>query len=733
MLPAFTRRKNSIFHPAVVLLMLVSTMLNIFLSMVVRATNLPFYIDTVGTITATALGGTVPGIITAFVTNAVNFFMDGESIFYALLNMIIAVLSAAYFGDYVAHKRKIKYPDNTNAAQKRRNKIVDMILFVFALAAVGGGMGGGITWYLYGASSDAPMSVAISGWFSKNMHLSEFGCHMASTYITDLMDKAISFAISMMIIVTVPAKLKSKIRLSSWRQKPLTFEEQAAAHRKLHNRMSIGTRINIVIIISTILMTIVAFVFSTIYYRDNTIEWLSTNAKQAAYLAAKEIDPSKVDEFIRRGYQATDYSKTRDSLNVIKNSSDDIAFLYVYKIEEDGCRVVFDLNTILNDGTLVEGDAPGGLVEFEDAIKPYKSNLLAGERIPTVQMEDEYGKFLAAYEPVYDSDGNCVCYAVSNIESVLISSMISRFLGRILLLFIGFLVLVIAISILTTRYHVVLPIMSMTAYANDVVDIRKGVGEESLEKIESLDIRTRDEVELLYKSFCKMTGDTVAQLGDIRSKSESIARMQNGLIITMADMVENRDSDTGAHVLKTAAYVRIILQGLKRNGYYSEKITDKYMRDVELSAPLHDVGKINISDTILNKPGKLSDEEYEIMKTHTIAGKAILEKAINSMEGDNYLKEARNMAAYHHERWDGKGYPEGLHGEVIPLSARIMAVADVFDALSSPRVYKPAFPFDEAMKIITDASGTQFDPKCVEVFAESAAEVKKVLKKYQEI
>ena len=173
--------------------------------------------------------------------------------------------------------------------------------------------------------------------------------------------------------------------------------------------------------------------------------------------------------------------------------------------------------------------------------------------------------------------------------------------------------------------------------------------------------------------------------------------MQNGLIITMADMVENRDSDTGAHIQKTAAYVRIIMDGLKRKGYYAEKLTDRYMDEVEMSAPLHDVGKINVPDAVLNKPGKLTEEEFEIMKTHTTAGKKILEKAIGSVEGENYLKEARNMAAYHHERWDGKGYPEGLHGQVIPLSARIMAVTDVFDALTSSRVYKPAFVWESTI------------------------------------
>ena len=151
-----------------------------------------------------------------------------------------------------------------------------------------------------------------------------------------------------------------------------------------------------------------------------------------------------------------------------------------------------------------------------------------------------------------------------------------------------------------------------------------------------------------------------------------------------------------------------------------------------MSAPLHDIGKINISDTILNKPGKLTPEEYEIMKTHTTAGKHIMEKAINTVKGENYLKEARNMAAYHHEWWDGNGYPEGLKGQVIPLSARVMAVADVFDALTSKRIYKEAMPFEEAIDIIKQESGTHFDPKCVEVFAEAEEEIRLVLRRYQE-
>ena len=721
----FRQKKNSILHPAVLALMLISILLNICLSTLIRTTELPFFIDTVGTITATALGGIVPGIITAFMTNVINFLMDGESIFYACLNMLIAIVSAVFFSD------NSLYSKHTRSGNKDL-RVLDVIVYILILSFIGGGIGGEITWYLNGVPSDVPLSVAIQKWASDNFSLNIWGCHVVQTYITDTMDKGISVCIALIIISFLPKKVKEYVRLSSWRQKPLSYEEQHLVRKNHKGNISIALRINLIIILSTLLITVVAFVFSLISFREKTIESLSESAEQIAYLASKEIDPEMVDEYIKKGFAAQGYARTRGRLSIIKNSSHDITFLYVYKIQKNSCRVVFDLDATLSNGDYVNGEAPGTIVPVEAALLPYMNDLIAGNKIPPVQMEDEYGSFLASYYPVYDSKGNCVCYAVSNVESQRISFLLGKYFGKVLLLFSGFLMIIVAISILTTRYHIVMPIMSMTLYANELAESKGGTDEGSLEKIEDLDIHTGDEVEQLYKAFCKLTGETVFQLNENRSKAEAISKMQNVLIITMADMVESRDSDTGAHVLKTAAYVRIILQGLRRSGYYTEKISDKYMRDVEMSAPLHDVGKINIPDAILNKPGKLTDEEFAIMKTHTTAGRKILENAISSMEGDNYLKEARNLAAYHHERWDGKGYPEGLHGEVIPLSARIMAVADVFDALSSPRVYKPAFPLDEAVKMIQEGSGTQFDPKCVEVFVESIAEVKKIHKQYQE-
>ena len=174
------------------------------------------------------------------------------------------------------------------------------------------------------------------------------------------------------------------------------------------------------------------------------------------------------------------------------------------------------------------------------------------------------------------------------------------------------------------------------------------------------------------------------------------------------------------------------MDGLKRKGYYSEKLTDKYINDVEITSPLYDIGKIKIPEAIINKPGPLNREEKEIMNTHVIEGKKILDNAINVVEGESYLKEARNMAAYHHENWDGTGFPLGLHGEVIPLSARVMAIADYFDEITSPRVYRKPVSLSEALEIIKKGSGTNYDPKCVEAFEDNYTEIKNVFRKYPE-
>lgn len=325
-------------------------------------------------------------------------------------------------------------------------------------------------------------------------------------------------------------------------------------------------------------------------------------------------------------------------------------------------------------------------------------------------------------------------YIGDDSTTTVFSAFLKEYLTRIVLIFSCYLLLVLTCGIWISRYYLIYPINTMAFYANNFTDgvSNQLVMEEKVKKLNELDISTNDEIENLYYALCKMAEDSVELMDGIRHQTKAIDQMQNGLIITMADLVESRDSETGYHIQKTVDYVKVILDGLVKKGYYPSKITPKYISDVTMSAPLHDIGKISVPDAVLNKPGKLTDEEFEIMKKHTTVGKEIMEKVINAVQGDSYLKEARNMAAYHHEWWNGNGYPEGLKGEVIPLSARIMAVADVFDALTSKRVYKDAMPFDKAMDIIKEEAGSHFDPKCVEVFVLASDDVREIMKKYKD-
>jgi putative two-component system response regulator len=193
-------------------------------------------------------------------------------------------------------------------------------------------------------------------------------------------------------------------------------------------------------------------------------------------------------------------------------------------------------------------------------------------------------------------------------------------------------------------------------------------------------------------------------------------RLQNSIVSVLADMVENRDKGTGGHIERTSVYIKILINEMKASGVYAEEIAGWDVDKIISSARMHDLGKISITDVIVNKPGKLTETEYDLMKTHAVEGERIIDEIISRTGEGEFLRNAKLFAGSHHERWDGKGYPRGLKGEEIPLQGRIMAVVDVYDALVSERPYKKAFPEEEAVKIISENSGSHYDPKIVDVF-----------------
>jgi len=207
--------------------------------------------------------------------------------------------------------------------------------------------------------------------------------------------------------------------------------------------------------------------------------------------------------------------------------------------------------------------------------------------------------------------------------------------------------------------------------------------------------------------------DTQAEL---ITNQKKIADMQEHMISGLASIIESRDADTGLHVSRTRELVKLISEGAMQEGVDTDEIDEQYVDMIYTLAPMHDVGKIVVSDMILKKPARLTSEEFEEMKTHAAVGGVIVRQILSGITEESYLKFASDIATYHHERWDGGGYPAGLKGEEIPLCARIMAIADVYDALTSERCYKKAMPPDEAAAVIQEESGTHFDPQLVDVF-----------------
>ncbi|MCL2689798.1 MAG: response regulator [Chitinispirillia bacterium] len=206
----------------------------------------------------------------------------------------------------------------------------------------------------------------------------------------------------------------------------------------------------------------------------------------------------------------------------------------------------------------------------------------------------------------------------------------------------------------------------------------------------------------------------------IKESHAAVRETHNATISVIADMVENRDKVTGGHIERTQIYLEILVNKLLSTGTYAKEMASWDLSLLLPSAQLHDVGKIAISDIILNKPGKLTDEEFLEIQRHCSYGEHIIEQIIMKTRDDVFLHHAKMFAAHHHEKWNGKGYPRNLAGENIPLQGRIMAIADVYDALVCERPYKKPFPHEKAVEIIKNDSGTHFDPKIVDIFLEIA-------------
>jgi len=692
----------------VILLCLLGLGINIAGAQLALALKLPLFLDIIGTALTAALGGFIPGIIVGFFTNLINSIGSFETIYYGSLNVLIAVFSAVF------------------AIRRYYSKWQKLPVVIITFALIGGGLGSVLTWLLYGFSFGTGISAPLAQSFYDSGNMSMFWSQFAADMLIDLLDKTVTVAIVAAVLKLLPENIRKKVELSGWRQRKIAIRREKDDPINKH-RHSLRVKVLLVVSLSTIITAVSVTAISYVNFREASVNDQKSLANGVLDVVISHIDPERVDEYIEKGEAVPEYKETETVLKGLMDSSEYIEFVYVYRILEDGCHVVFDPDT-----DELPGADPGDVVDFDMAFADYLPALLAGEEIEPVESNETYGWLLTLYRPIRNSEGVTQCYAAVDLNMNHITVDGYRFLAKVLALFLGFFVIVMTVALWLAEYNVIQPINSMAQTASRFAFDSEEARVEALGSIRYLDIHTDDEIENLYDAMVKTTEDMLSNIAHMQGQNEKISKLQNGLIMVLADMVESRDENTGDHVRKTAAYVNLIAQELRKAHIYEDQLTDEFIRDVVNSAPLHDVGKIHIPDAILNKPGKLTDEEFEKMKTHTTAGSDIITKAMSMVSdtSSSYLEEARNLAHYHHEKWNGKGYPEGLKGEEIPLSARIMAVADVFDALVSRRSYKDPFPFEKAMDIIREGSGSHFDPNIAEVFIKASDEVRRIMNTY---
>jgi len=377
-----------------------------------------------------------------------------------------------------------------------------------------------------------------------------------------------------------------------------------------------------------------------------------------------------------------------DLLNKLQEYSDAFGFAYVYLIENSPDGFVFLLDT-----DKFETEDENTFLTTYDEMADFFADVVKSRQIEISDIyTDKWGTFISAFVPVIRQD-KVVSIIGLDYEASLVRSMEQSALLQIAFCLLGTIVLVVILSVIVSVSFVKL------VRRTDELNRRLIASNSEIEK---------------QKEELRHYNDNLNVI--VRNKTKSILKLQNTIMDTIAELLDYRDKTTGGHIERTSKYMKVVLDAMVANGLYKDQ-TDTWDIDLmALSANLHDVGKIAIQDNVLNKKGKFTEDEYAEMKKHTTLGGEILQTIKEKMGENEFLDYAQAFAVYHHEKWDGSGYPHGISGENIPLQARILAIIDVFDALTSARPYKTPFSFEDAVKIIQDGSGSHFDPLLTKLF-----------------
>lgn len=428
-------------------------------------------------------------------------------------------------------------------------------------------------------------------------------------------------------------------------------------------------------------------------------------ATNCAKIASNLLYNAPLDEFLAKGKNASYYKYLSDLSIICKNFNLRYLYVYIPDFKTNKLTAIFDMAGRAQDNTNQKVWKLGQVVDWK--FSPAEKSAFYGLDDNTlVELNDQYGHVITRYVPVYNNKNKIIAllgvdFDYNEYKHKIVSSLVRG------LLFMFFCLLTIyMVLILYLKQIIVKPIMIISSKMNNFIT-------QNATSIEPIEIESGDELEIMAGSFNRMAAD-------INSYIKQISDMQMETIFSLAKLAQSRDDDTGKHLDRVQQYCYVLTQKLREDSPYSEQIDDDFIKNIVNASALHDIGKVAISDLILLKPGKLTDEEFAEMKKHTTLGAQTLNEVHSKFGHNSFIETGRLMANYHHERWDGRGYPEGLKEEEIPLCARIMAIADVYDALGTKRVYKDAFPQEKCVSIVQEGRGTQFDPYIVDAFLEVA-------------
>ena len=646
-----------------------------------------------GVIVAAALFGLLPGLLFSIVASL--FLLIGDQ--GALLNLATMML-ASLAGRMLVPSQRLKAPIRYAIA-------LAFLLLVYTF--VDGAFG-------YMLRLGATYSSFHPEWFAAGGANASIGPYFLGGLCFGAIDASACLALTLLLSTFLPQKF-----LGDYPFRLFVLWERKGGKPGL----SIQNKIGLVNALIITLVGVAVTAISTNAYHNEGIEAYSRLTQSYAIGARQLIDVSDVDAFVSDPSSSAHRDAAKRLDDFFANAGEEVSYLYAYKMVRDEagspyCFTVYDVE---------EGVAYGDMIPFDDYFLSFEQQLFDVKDTRTIGPvigNDDYGWLMTFYLPLINESGEKVAYMCVDVDMTKVMADINEFGIKMAGTFTCLMLLSYAVLTAMIWVIVVRPIHTIQSRTEAFRSSSPLTWEESPAKAVLEAVKSKDEVGELYEVICRAETSICGSFREIQDQQARMKLLERNIIFALASMVESRDKNTGDHIQKTSFYVQLIVEELLRQGLYPDTVNQAYCENLVLAAPLHDVGKIAIPDAVLNKPGRLDEKEFALMRRHTVEGAAIIDMALQGISGSSYLDVARDVALYHHEKYDGSGYMAGLKGEQIPLSARIMAIADVFDALVSKRSYKEPFPYEHAIAIMKEGRGKHFDPKLLDIFLSQGIQAK---------